>query len=65
MRHKVYWTKGLSMGKDIADYANKCVACQGNVFNQTPELMRMSKLPEHPRSQIAIDFYRTLTGEEI
>lgn len=49
------------MDKGIADYANICVACQANVFKQTPELMRMSKLPGHPRCHITMN----LPGEEI
>lgn len=42
MRQNNYW---LSMDKDIADYVNQCVACQANVFRQTPEPKSMSKLP--------------------
>ena len=45
------------MDKYITDYVNKCVACQATVFKQTPELIRISKLPDYPWSQITIAFY--------
>ena len=62
LRQKVYW---LSMDKNITDYVNKCVACQANIFKQTSEPIRISKLPEYPWSQISIDLYGPLPSDEI
>ena len=40
----VYW---LSRDKVITDYVNKYLACQANVFKQTPEAIHIYKLSEY------------------
>ena len=40
----VYW---LSRDKVITDYVNKYLACQANVFKQTPQLIHIYKISEY------------------
>lgn len=51
------------MDKDITDYINTCVACQANVFKQTPEPIHIEIVPDYPWSQITIDFYGPSPGD--
>ena len=63
LRQKLYWP---GLDKQVIEFINGCIACQANLKENTPTPIKMSKLPDRPWDEIAIDFCGRLpTGNSL
>ena len=63
LRKKVYW---IRLDKNVADFIKSCIPCQANPRENPPTPIRMSKLPNSPWEEIAIDLCGRLpTGNSL
>ena len=63
LRQKLYWP---GLDKQVIEFISSCVACQANLKENAPTPIKMSKLPDQPWEEIAIDFCGRLpTGDSL